>query len=170
MTDTHREPVSDCVAATAIERDGFGVLLRGPSGAGKSDLALRALSTPIALPGDTQSHPFQLISDDQTVLVRKGELLEASPPEQLAGRLEVRGLGIQSVPHVSPVAVRLVIDLTTKPIERMPDYPGPSAMLIGCKVDLLQISPFEASAPIKIALALRRAAASAQQKVHGGSS
>lgn len=154
--EPHQIASRTTIPATAIARDGYGVLLRGTSGSGKSDLALRSVSVPITLPGDEQPMPFRLISDDQTELARANQDLLASPPTTLNGLLEVRGIGIVSLPFSSGVPVRLVVDLTSDAIERMPEYPGSSVMLMGLAIDLIQVSPFEVSAPLKIALALRR--------------
>ena len=145
-----------CVAATAIARQGHAVLLRGASGTGKSDLALRAICRPMQLPGETSPEPFQLVSDDQTVLsVADGAVL-ASSPDPICDLLEVRGIGIVEVPSAVGLPLAMVVDLTNSAIERMPDFPGAYAMLLDRQFDLVQIAPFEASAPEKIALALAR--------------
>ena len=144
------------IAGTTIARQGWAALIRGGSGAGKSDLALRAISHPIRLPGETALEPFQLISDDQTFLSLRNGTLFTSPPETLRGLIEVRGIGIVSVPSATEVPLALIVDLTETEIERLPAYPGQSEVLHGCSVDVVRVSPFEASAPIKIALALAR--------------
>ena len=65
--------------ATCVAINDQGVLLVGPSGVGKSDLALRLIDG-----------GAELVSDDQTkVCLEKGKLL-ASPPDKLAGMLEIR--------------------------------------------------------------------------------
>lgn len=144
------------VAATAIARRGHVVLLRGASGAGKSDLALRAICRPVQLPGEPNAEAFQLVSDDQTVLTAVGDTVLASAPSPLRDLLEVRGLGLVDVPAVADLPVALVVDLTSTEIERMPDDPGPEANLLGRRFNSVQIAPFEASAPEKLALALAR--------------
>ena len=144
------------VAATAIARQGHVVLLRGASGAGKSDLALRAVCQPLQLPGESTPEPFRLVSDDQTVLQVAGDAVLARAPGPLRDLLEVRGLGLVDVTAVMDLPLALVVDLTGAAIERMPDHPGPGADLLGHRFDLVQIAPFEASAPEKLALALAR--------------
>ncbi len=59
------------------------MLITGPSGSGKSDLALRLLD-----------RGFTLVSDDQTIVKRDGNRLLASAPPTIAGKLEIRGIGI----------------------------------------------------------------------------
>lgn len=137
--------------ATAVARHGRCVLLRGPSGAGKSDLALRLIASPAspALPtGD-----FALLSDDQVRLEAVAGALQASAPASIAGRMEVRGIGIVEVPATNRARVVLVADLVTPDgIERMPEKA--SISLLGIAVSRVAIAPFEASAPLKLALAL----------------
>ena len=144
------------VAATAIARHGHVVLLRGASGAGKSDFALRAICRPLQLPGETTTEPFRLVSDDQTVLTISGNAVLATAPAPLRALLEVRGIGLVNVPATAELPLALVVDFTDAEMERMPDYPGPLANVLGHCFDLVQIAPFEASAPEKVALALAR--------------
>ncbi|WP_096703657.1 HPr kinase/phosphatase C-terminal domain-containing protein [Magnetospirillum sp. 15-1] len=131
------------VHATCVAIDGRGVLLRAPSGGGKSDLALRLVD-----------EGALLVADDQTRLERDGESLIASPPEAIAGLLEVRGLGLVRLPHLERVRLELVIDLTSpSEVERLPE---PNALeLLGLAVRRLCLAPFEASAAAKVRLAMR---------------
>ena len=73
------------------------VLFRGPSGSGKSDLALRCIEK-----------GADLISDDQTILCRKNKKIIASAPRTIAGKLEVRGLGIVDFPYREDASLVLV--------------------------------------------------------------
>jgi serine kinase of HPr protein (carbohydrate metabolism regulator) len=130
------------VHGTTVALEGEGVLLRGPSGGGKSDLALRLIDG-----------GARLIADDQTELARVADGLLARSPASIAGRMEVRGIGILRVPTVPSAFLRLVIDLVAPDrVERLPepqfcDY-------LQCSLPLLALAPFEASAPAKIRLAL----------------
>jgi HPr kinase/phosphorylase len=142
---------TDRVHATAIASDGAAVLIRGASGSGKSDLALRCLTT--SCPA-LRIAPGQLVADDQVLLTERSGTLFARAPDTLRGKLEVRGMGILSVPALDDVPVRLVADLTpSDAIERLPDE-GASVTLFGVDVPHLNIAPFEQSAPIKLLLAL----------------
>ena len=144
-------PTEDLVHATAVmlAEPGLGewaVLLRGPSGAGKSDIALRLID-----------RGGILVSDDQTRLQAHGGRLCAFAPETIAGKLEVRGLGIAQLPYRAGVPVALVVDL--KPaaaIERLPE-PRPET-LCGVAVSRIDLDPAQISAPEKLRLALRAAA------------
>ena len=83
-----------------------GVLLRGPSGAGKSVLALSLLDR-----FDGRGQAAFLVSDDRVDLTLQGQKIEMAAPANLAGLIELRGRGIVSRPHQSPVPLHLVIDL-----------------------------------------------------------
>ena len=137
----------ETIHATCIAVDGAGVLLRGPPGAGKSDLALRLIDRGAVL-----------VADDRVRLDRRDGLLVASAPERIAGRLEVRGIGILAFPAAAEAVLRLVIDLV--PPESVPRLPEPATVtLAGVALPCLALAPFEASAPLKLLLALRSAGA-----------
>ena len=132
------------IHATAVALDGVAVLLRGPPGSGKSDLALRLIEA-----------GARLIADDQTVLSRRGGRLFAAPPATIAGRLEVRGLGIVALDHVADIAVALVFDLVAAAaIERLP---APATVeLLNVRLPLMRLDPAAASAAAKVRLAVRQ--------------
>ena len=118
----------------------WAVLLRGPSGAGKSDLALRLIDR-----GAT------LISDDQTCLQARGGRLLAAPPAAIAGKLEVRGLGIFDMPFRAGVPVALLADL--RPAAEIERSPEAAQEFFGG----IELDPAQLSAPEKLRLALRAA-------------
>lgn len=97
----------------------------------------------------------KLVSDDQVLIDRIGETIRARAPVTIAGKMEIRGIGIMAVPAIcDPVTVTLVVNLDTNgEIERLPD-PWPQAILLGIPLPLLTLNPFEASAPLKLMLAL----------------
>jgi len=74
---------AETLHASTVALDGRAVLISGPSGSGKSDLALRLLD-----------RGFILVSDDQTIVRKDGGHLVAGAPPTIAGKLEVRGIGI----------------------------------------------------------------------------
>lgn len=138
----HATAVCLCEAGTGC----WAVLLRGPSGAGKSDLALRLID-----------RGAQLVSDDQVVLQQDGGRLRAAPPAAIAGKLEVRGLGIVELPYRSGVPVALIADLRpASEIERLPETAD--EVIGGVRLRRIDLDPQQASAPEKLRLALRRAA------------
>jgi len=126
------------VHGTTVDVDGTAVLIRGPSGCGKSDLALRLMDGGAVL-----------VADDQTRIGRDGPRLFASAPGAIAGMIEVRGVGLLTVPYHDRIPLGLVVDLTQpERIERLPDRQ--SATFCDIPVPLLQLAAFEASAPAKI--------------------
>ncbi|WP_066583130.1 HPr kinase/phosphorylase [Sphingomonas pruni] len=128
------------VSSVAI--GGRAVLIEGESGAGKSDLALRLIDR-----GAT------LISDDYTLLQRAGSELIASPPDTIAGKIEVRGLGLLDTPYVEKIPVALLIRLTDAP-ERLP-LADDVRRIAGLDIREVAVDSRTASAPIKVELALR---------------
>lgn len=131
------------VHATAVAIDDKGVLLRGPSGSGKSDLALRLIDDGALL-----------IADDRTGLTCRNGNVIALRPEEIAGKLEVRGVGIIKIPSIAEAAISVVVDLVDPhSIERLPECG--TAELLGCRIPRIAIAPFENSAPAKIRTAVR---------------
>lgn len=142
------EPSSETLHATAVAIDGRAVLIEGRSGAGKSDLALRLIDRGAVL-----------ISDDRTIVTRRGDALFACAPERIAGRIEVRGVGIVAVPHCSDTSVALLVVHEQQPL-RMPE-PGRARLIAGVAVPMLGMALTEASTPIKVEYALAAIARSA---------
>ena len=134
---------SETLHASSVAKDGRVVLISGPSGSGKSDLALRLLD-----------RGYKLVSDDQTIVSREEDRLVASAPPTIAGKLEVRGIGIVEVDHVEGVPVALLVELTSD-IQRIPDD-GRERQILGVPVPIVGIDATAASAPAKITLALDR--------------
>lgn len=134
---------AETVHATSVALDGRAILISGPSGAGKSDLALRLID-----------RGFVLVSDDQTLVKRDGDRLLASAPPTIAGKLEIRGIGIVEMESVQDAPIALVIELTTD-IERMPDD-SRDRLILGIRVPLISIDAMTASATAKVAIALDR--------------
>jgi len=134
--------VRETVHASTVAIAGRAVLLIGPSGAGKSDLALRLID-----------RGAMLVSDDYTDLTPTRDDLIASPPATIAGRIEVRGLGIVDMPYLAaaPVALAVLLDV---PVERMPE--PRTHLLAGRAVPAISLDPFGLSAAIKVELAMRR--------------
>ena len=134
---------AETLHASTVALDGRAVLISGPSGSGKSDLALRLLD-----------RGFSLVSDDQTIVKRDGDRLVATAPPTIAGKLEIRGIGIVEVERVSDVAVALIVELRND-IQRLPDD-SRERLILGVKVPLVTIDAMTASAASKVSLALNR--------------
>lgn len=134
---------SETVHMSAVAIDGCAVLIGGLSGKGKSDLALRLID-----------RGARLVSDDYTIVRRVGGRLVASAPATIAGRIEVRGVGILEFPYDEDVPIGLLVDLDRE-AERLPDA-DETRRLAGMEVPVIALSGLEASAPIKVEAALRQ--------------
>ncbi len=139
MSDDPPQPVhASCVAI-----DGRGVLIVGPSGAGKSDLTLRLIEA-----------GAMLVSDDYTVVTARDGVVYAAPPATIAGRIEVRGIGIVERPFTRDVPVALWVEAGTP--ERMPE--AMTHVVAGIALPAYTLALLEASAPARIRLMLDRIA------------
>jgi HPr kinase/phosphorylase len=147
--------VTELVHGTCVALGRTAALLRGPSGSGKSDLALRFLF--LARRGPAALEAPILVADDQVCLVRNDGRILAKSPDTIRGKMEVRGVGIAEVKSLMEAELALVVDLMPgAEIERLPDG-NAKARLLGIELPLVGLFPWEASAPIKLAIALARA-------------
>lgn len=132
---------AETIHATCVAFDDIGILLRGPSGAGKSDLALRLIEA-----------GARLVGDDRVRLTVDGGVLQASPPKELAGLLELRGVGLVRLPYASRVSIYVVADLVPSgeparlPVQDWCDCSG-------VRVRRVEIAPFEQTAVAKLRIA-----------------
>jgi serine kinase of HPr protein (carbohydrate metabolism regulator) len=157
-------PAADQVVhGTAVAIGAAAALIRGPSGSGKSDLALRFLALDmgaLARQFGTAAGEPRLVADDQVCLQldpsAAGLIVRA--PGSIRSKLEVRGLGIVDLASADAAWLRLVVDLVAgADVERLPD-PAPEVRLLDRDLPLVRLDGREASAPIKLYLALARAA------------
>jgi HPr kinase/phosphorylase len=112
------------VHASAVLVGDRAVLIRGPSGSGKSRLAFDLI-----LAGRSrQIPPAILVGDDRVHLVTSAGNLIVRPARELAGLIEIRGLGIRRIDHADEAIVGLVVDLVAADAERLPP---PEAQFVG---------------------------------------
>jgi serine kinase of HPr protein (carbohydrate metabolism regulator) len=125
------------IHANALVFNASGLLIIGQSGSGKSDLSLRLIDA-----GGT------LISDDYTILTSDDtQSLYASPPNKIAGLLEIRGIGIVTVPYLEKHKIDCVIELVTE-YPRLPE--NVYATYQGVSLRKFFLNPFELSVLNKI--------------------
>jgi HPr kinase/phosphorylase len=130
------------VHGTAVAIGGNAVLLRGPSGSGKSDLALRLIDA-----------GAQLVADDQSELRRDGDAISVRSPIAIAGLIEARGVGIIRLDSLPVARLALIADLVVlEAVERLPE--PRNEPILGLSIPLIAVAPFEASAAVKLRLAL----------------
>jgi serine kinase of HPr protein (carbohydrate metabolism regulator) len=131
------------IHGVCVDIGGTGVLIRGEPGSGKSDLALRLIDG-----------GARLVADDQVELRQQDGAAIATPPEALAGYLEVRGIGVVAVDCVADARLSLIVDLADRDtIERMPE--PRTETVAGVTVPVIRLDPFAASAAAKLRLAVR---------------
>lgn len=133
---------SETLHASCIAIGDRAVVIEGRSGTGKSDLALRLID-----------RGARLVSDDYVILTRRDSALWATAPATIAGRMEIRGIGIVPFDHLAEARVALVVQLAERP-DRMPE-PGGTRRIAGVDLPELALPALEASAPVKIEIALR---------------
>jgi serine kinase of HPr protein (carbohydrate metabolism regulator) len=134
---------SETLHASCVAIGDRAVLIEGPSGSGKSDLALRLIDRGAVL-----------VSDDYTIIRRSdGRLLAVAPPN-IAGLIEVRGIGLVPMPFESDVPVALLISLS-EIVERLPDDPG-TRTVAGIEIPVAALTALEASAPLKVEILLNQ--------------
>lgn len=148
MLSSRTAPVISNIHASCVAAGSRGILLLGPSGRGKSDLALRLID-----------RGARLVADDRCDVWFDRGRLWCRPPDELAGKMEVRGLGIVEQPWTAPVPLALAVRLAER-YERMPPA-NQVEMIAGNPVPAVTLSAFEASAPVKVLLALDRLEAAA---------
>ncbi|MGL3820072.1 HPr kinase/phosphorylase [Sphingopyxis sp. R3-92] len=141
MLPDRTQPQIANVHASCVAAGSRGILLLGLSGQGKSDLALRLID-----------RGARLVADDRCDIWFDRGQLWCRPPAALAGKLEVRGIGIVEQPWTAPVPLALAVRLADR-YERMPPA-GQVEIVAGHALPAIFLSAFEASAPIKILLAL----------------
>lgn len=125
------------VHATAIAIDNAGILLLGKSGSGKSDLALRLID-----------RGAWLVCDDAVEVDVVGNVPQLYPAPNIAGKIEMHGVGIVERTSLPSALLRLIV-LLDQNVERMP--PDNQSQLL-CEFDIpaLALNAFEASAPLKV--------------------
>ncbi len=153
----HMDKLQNCellVHGTCVALGGRGALLRGAPGSGKSDLALRFLSLFGSGMGGN-AHHASLVADDQVLLFRVEDGIQARAPRSIKGRMEVRGVGIVDVAHQSASSLVIIVDLVAaQDVPRLPPDPLGYEFLHGVALPVLKLNPFELSAPNKLKLAL----------------
>lgn len=130
-----------------------GILVRGPSGSGKSSLVLALMTLRPAT--------AWLVADDRVILAAAHGRLVAAAPPAIAGLIEVRGQGILHRPHVSPVVIRVVVDLAPAgTVERLPEPSTAVADILGVTLPRLALPPGIADGAARV---LARVAALTQE-------
>ena len=135
------------IHASAVMVGNRAVLIRGPSGSGKSRLAFNLI-----LAGRTgQIPPAMLVGDDRVHLAVHGHHLVVRPAPQLAGLIEIRGLGIRRCAFAEEAVVGLVVDLAAQDAERLPAPESLQTLIHGVKIPRIPVESGFSPLPLVVA-------------------
>jgi HPr kinase/phosphorylase len=134
------------IHASAVLAGARAVLIRGPSGAGKSQLALELIEA--ARRGSIRF--ARLVGDDRVHLEAAGGRLLVRPAPELAGLIELRGLGILRRDHESCAVVGLIVDLDAEDAQRLPEKC--ETTIEGIKLPRLPVAPGVTPLPAVLAM------------------
>lgn len=128
------------IHATLVNYNDKGILLIGKSGLGKSDLALRLIFEKGA----------KLVADDIVNLSQVNNILYGEAPDNIAGKIEVRGLGICELEYIKKSKIDLCVELCSSrdEVERLPQ--DEFINFLGISVTKIKIYPFDCSTICKI--------------------
>ncbi|HET6468313.1 MAG TPA: hypothetical protein VFG43_08045 [Geminicoccaceae bacterium] len=126
--------------ASCVAWHGRGILIHGPAGSGKSDLALRLIEAGAVL-----------VADDLVALQRRGRRLVARPVA-LSGLIELRGLGIFTLPSLPEAPIELCLLLDPIQGERLPD--AAHETILGVPLPATAVAPACASAVMRVRMVL----------------
>jgi HPr kinase/phosphorylase len=143
------------VHASAVLVGNRAVLIRGQSGAGKSRLAFDLILAGRA----GQIPPAMLVGDDRVRLQANEGQLVVRPAHELAGLIEIRGLGIRRCEFVGEAIVGLVVDLSAADAERLPPPEALLADIYGATIPRIPVGSGQLPLPLVVA-ALTTAASS----------
>jgi serine kinase of HPr protein (carbohydrate metabolism regulator) len=135
------------IHATALLTGPKAVLIRGPAGAGKSRLAWDLIEAAVQ-----SALPFaRLVADDRVFVEAHAGRLLVRPVAELAGMLEIRGLGIRRLPYETLAVVGLVVDLAAADAARLPPQAAGTAELSGVTLPRLTVASGMPSLPLVLA-------------------
>ena len=123
------------VHASAVLVGTHAVLIRGPSGSGKSRLAFELILAGRA----GQVPPAILVGDDRVYLDTSGGKLIVRSVAELAGLIEIRGLGVRRIEHVGEAPVGLVVDLGAEEAQRMPAAEALTTWIDGVEIPRIPV-------------------------------
>jgi len=140
--------------ASCVAIGGRGLLIEGPPGSGKSSLALALID-----------RGASLVGDDGVRLVLADGRLWAHPPTATAGLLEVRNVGLVTMPAASaPIALVLRLDPAA------PRYIEQAEQIArhGAGLPQIRLWPDTPVLPLRAEWALRQYGLPASQAAAGG--
>jgi HPr kinase/phosphorylase len=132
------------IHASAVLIGPKAALIRGPAGSGKSQLAWQLLQG-----ARDDALPFtRLVADDRAYIEAVTGRLLVRPAKELAGLIEIRGLGIRRLPYEPVAAVGLVVDLAAADADRLPPGQSGQTTLEGVVLPRLAVAPGHSALPL----------------------
>ena len=132
------------IHASAVLVGAKAVLIRGASGSGKSRLVWDLLQA-----AEQGALPFaRLVGDDRVFVEAHGGRLLVRPAPQLAGLIEIHGLGIRRVPFESLAAISLMVDLAAADPVRLPAPEAGKAEIAGVSLPRLAVAAGAQALPL----------------------
>lgn len=138
---------SKTVHASVVLVGDRAVLVRGPSGTGKSRLVLELIWAGQAGPLDAAL----LVGDDRVHLEARDNRLWVRPAPQLAGLIEVRGLGIRRLDHAASAIVGWVVDLDAPDAARLPEPAALRTVIDGVELPRIPVGAGFSALPLVLA-------------------
>lgn len=132
------------IHASAVLVGDRAVLIRGPSGSGKSRLAFDLILAGRA----GQSAKATLIGDDRVRLMTRDSALIVQNVPELAGMIEIRGLGIRKIDATLEAIVSLVVDLSASDAERLPPPEALKTVVSGVELPRIPVAAGQNPLPL----------------------
>jgi len=138
---------SSTIHASAVLVGAKAALIRGPAGGGKWRPALALIEA--AAQG---ALPFaRLVADDRAHIEARAGRLLVRPARELAGLIEVRGLGIRRLAHEPVGVVGFVVDLGAADAGRLPAREAAETAIDGVVLPRLAVAPGQSALPMVLA-------------------
>lgn len=135
------------IHASAVLVGAKAVLIRGPAGSGKSQLAWNLL-----LAAAQGALPFAcLVADDRAYVDAHAGRLLVRPASELAGLIEIHGLGIRRLAFEAVARVGLVVDLAAADGTRLPGQQAETTIISGVNLPRLAVAAGQAALPLVLA-------------------
>lgn len=128
---------SPTIHASAVLIGAKAVLIRGPSGSGKSTLAWALIEA--ARQGGALNFA-RLVADDRALVEAKAGRLLVRPAPNLAGLIEIRGLGIRMTTYEKAAVIGLVVDLAASDAARLPAREAENTVISGITLPRLAVA------------------------------
>jgi HPr kinase/phosphorylase len=140
--------MNSTIHASAVLVGPKAVLIRGPAGSGKSRLAWDLIEA-----APRGALPFaRLVADDRAYVEAGAGRLLVRPAAELAGMIEVRGVGIRRLDYEPLAVVGLVVDLAAADAARLPAREAGNTEISGVPLPRLAVALDASGLPLVLAV------------------